>query len=98
MLFNTSSVAAVVKLRGYDNSFLSIIRPLDPRGAKRLRETQDAVGVLANLQGRRCGIQIAFALMYTVMALAVLLSAARLGLNYATRLAPPIRRLIGAAN
>jgi two-component system nitrogen regulation sensor histidine kinase NtrY len=98
MLFNTSSVAAVVKLRGYDNSFLSIIRPLDPRVVKHVRETQDTVGVFANLQGRRSGIQIAFALMYTVIALAVLLSAAWLGLNFANRLVAPIRRLIGAAN
>jgi two-component system nitrogen regulation sensor histidine kinase NtrY len=36
--------------------------------------------------------------MYTVIALAVLLSAAWLGLNFANRLVAPIRRLIGAAN
>src|SRR3954462_3049871 len=48
MLFNTSSVAAVVKLRGYDNSFLSIIRPVDPRDVKHVREPQDTVGVFAN--------------------------------------------------
>ena len=43
-------------------------------------------------------MQLAFALMYTVIALAVLLSAAWLGLNFANRLVAPIRRLIGAAN
>jgi two-component system nitrogen regulation sensor histidine kinase NtrY len=37
-------------------------------------------------------------MMYTVIALAVLLSAAWLGLNFANRLVAPIRRLIGAAN
>jgi len=36
--------------------------------------------------------------MYTVIALAVLLSATWLGLNFANRLVAPIRRLIGAAN
>ena len=98
MLLSTNSVAAVVKLRGYDNAYLSIIRPLDPRVVAQLRETQATVSDFANLQARRFGVQLAFALMYTVIALAVLLSAAWLGLNFANRLVAPIRRLIGAAN
>ena len=98
MLLSTNSVAAVVKLRGYDDSFLSIIRPLDPRVVAHLRETQATVSDFANLQSRRSGVQLAFALMYTVIALAVLLSAAWLGLNFANKLVAPIRRLIGAAN
>ncbi len=98
MLFGTNSVAAVVKLRGYDNSYLSIIRPLDPRVVAHLRETQATVSDFSNLEGRRSGVQLAFALMYTVIALAVLLSAAWLGLNFANRLVAPIRRLIGATN
>ena len=98
MLLSTNSVAAVVKLRGYDNAYLSIIRPLDPRVVAHLRETQATVSDFTNLQSRRFGVQLAFALMYTVIALAVLLSAAWLGLNFANRLVAPIRRLIGAAN
>jgi two-component system nitrogen regulation sensor histidine kinase NtrY len=42
-------------------------------------------------------VQVAFALMYTVIALIVLLSAVWIGLNFANRLVAPIRRLIGAA-
>jgi len=53
---------------------------------------------LANLEASRFGVQLAFALMYTVIALTVLLAAAWLGLNFANRLVAPIRRLIGAAN
>jgi two-component system nitrogen regulation sensor histidine kinase NtrY len=98
MLLAANAVAAVVKLHGYDNAFLSIVRPLDPRVVSQLRETQATVSDFANLQTRRTGVQLAFALMYTVIALAVLLSAAWLGLNFANRLVAPIRRLIGAAN
>jgi len=98
VLPNTNSVVAIVKLRGYDNSYLSIIRPLDPRVVAHLRATRDTVSEFTDLQGRRFGVQLAFALMYTVIALAVLLSAAWLGLNFANRLVAPIRRLIGAAN
>ena len=63
-----------------------------------MRETQATVSDFANLQTRRVGVQLAFALMYTVIALVVLLSAVWLGLNFANRLVAPIRRLIGAAN
>jgi two-component system nitrogen regulation sensor histidine kinase NtrY len=52
----------------------------------------------AAIEARRFGVQIAFALMYTVIALTVLLSAVWIGLNFANRLVAPIRRLIGAAN
>src|SRR4029077_18396814 len=51
-----------------------------------------------NLEARRLGIQIAFGLMFAVIALIVLLSSAWLGLDFANRLVAPIRRLIGAAN
>jgi two-component system nitrogen regulation sensor histidine kinase NtrY len=98
LLLSTNSVAAVVKLRNYDNAYLNVIRPLDPRVVAQLRQTQATVSDFANLQSRRFGVQLAFALMYTVIALAVLLSAAWLGLNFANRLVAPIRRLIGAAN
>jgi two-component system nitrogen regulation sensor histidine kinase NtrY len=98
VLLSTNSVAAVIKLRGYDNYFLHVTRPLDPRVVAQLRETQASVSDFANLEARRLGVQLAFALMYTVIALAVLLSAAWLGLNFANRLVAPIRRLIGAAN
>jgi two-component system nitrogen regulation sensor histidine kinase NtrY len=98
MLLATNSVAAVIKLRGYDNAYLNVIRPLDPRVIAQLRETQATVSDFASLEARRFGVQLAFALMYTVIALAVLLSAAWLGLSFANRLVAPIRRLIGAAN
>ena len=91
-------VAAVVKLRGYDDIYLYVARLLDPRVVQQLRNTQESVGEYANLEARRLGIQIAFALMFAVIALIVLLSSAWIGLDFANRLVAPIRRLIGAAN
>src|SRR6202161_1917433 len=91
-------VAAVVKLRGYDDMYLFVARLLDPRVVQQLRATQESVGEYANLEARRLGIQIAFALMFAVIALIVLLSSAWIGLDFANRLVAPIRRLIGAAN
>jgi two-component system nitrogen regulation sensor histidine kinase NtrY len=98
MFLETKSVAAVIKLRGYDDSYLYVARPLDPRVIEQLEATRDSVKDFANLEARRVGVQIAFALMYTVITLIVLLSAVWIGLNFANRLVAPIRRLIGAAN
>jgi two-component system, NtrC family, nitrogen regulation sensor histidine kinase NtrY len=91
-------LAAVVKLHGYDNMYLYAARILDPRVVAQLRSTQESVGEFANLEARRLGIQIAFGLMFAIIALIVLLSAAWIGLDFANRLVAPIRRLIGAAN
>jgi len=91
-------LAAVVKLRGYDDIYLYGARLLDPRVVAQLRATQESVGEFANLEARRLGIQIAFGLMFAIIALIVLLSSAWIGLDFANRLVAPIRRLIGAAN
>ena len=91
-------VSAVIKLRNYDDTYLYVARPLNPVVLSQLRDTQTSVSEYAALEARRLGVQIAFALMYTVIALTVLLSAVWIGFNFANRLVAPIRRLIGAAN
>jgi two-component system nitrogen regulation sensor histidine kinase NtrY len=91
-------VAAVVKLAGYDDLYLYVAQMLDPRVVQQLIATEESVGEFANLEARRLGIQVAFGLMFTVIALIVLLSSAWIGLDFANRLVAPIRRLIGAAN
>jgi two-component system, NtrC family, nitrogen regulation sensor histidine kinase NtrY len=90
-------VAAVLKLRFYDDTYLYVARLLDPRVVAQLRATREGVNQYAEIQARRLGVQVAFGLMYTVIALIVLLSAVWIGLNFANYLVAPIRRLIGAA-
>ena len=80
------------------DAYLHVVRAIDPRVVAQVRDTQASVQDFAALEARRLGVQLAFGLMYTIIALAVLLSAAWLGLNFANRLVAPIRRLIGAAN
>lgn len=91
-------VAAVIRLRAFQDTFLYVARLLDPRVVAQLRQTQDSVKEYAELESRRLGIQVAFALMFTVIALTVLMSSVLLGLNFANWLVAPIRRLMGAAN
>jgi two-component system nitrogen regulation sensor histidine kinase NtrY len=98
LLPDTNYVAAVIKLRDYDNDYLYVTRLLDPNVVPQLQATRESVSEYAAIEARRLGVQIAFALMYTVIALTVLLSAVWVGLDFANRLVAPIRRLIGAAN
>jgi two-component system nitrogen regulation sensor histidine kinase NtrY len=98
LLPDTNYVAAVVKLEKYDDYYLYVTRLLDPRVVPQLQATRESVQEYAQIESRRLGVQVAFGLMYTVIALIVLLSAVWIGLNFANRLVAPIRRLIGAAN
>ena len=98
LVADADEVAAVIKLNNYNDYYLYVARPLVPRVLEQLRETQANVAEYASLDARRVGVQVAFALMYTVIALTVMLSAVWIGLNFANRLVAPIRRLIGAAN
>jgi len=98
LLPDTNYVAAVIKVDKYENRWLYVTRLLDPRVVPQLQATRASVTEYAAIEARRVGVQVAFALMYTVIALIVLLSAVWIGLNFANRLVAPIRRLIGAAN
>jgi two-component system nitrogen regulation sensor histidine kinase NtrY len=91
-------VAAVIRLKAFDNTFLYVARLLDPRVVAQLKQTEASVAEYAELESRRLGIQVAFALMFTVIALTVLMSSVLIGLNFANWLVAPIRRLMGAAN
>jgi two-component system nitrogen regulation sensor histidine kinase NtrY len=91
-------VAAIVPLANFDDTFLYVARPIDPAVLHYLRETEAGVAEYAGLDQRRFGVQIAFALMYTVISLILLLSAVWVGLNFANTLVAPIRRLITAAD
>jgi len=91
-------VAAVIRLRSFTDTFLYVARILDPRVVAQLRQTQASVAEYAALESRKLGIQVAFALMFAVIALTILMASVLIGLNFANRLVSPIRRIMGAAN
>jgi two-component system nitrogen regulation sensor histidine kinase NtrY len=97
-LLEVNSVGAIIKLRGYDNAYLYVVGALDAQTVENLRQTEVVARDFNKLETSRSGVKLAFALMYTVIALTVLLAAAWFGFNFANLLVAPIRRLIGAAN
>lgn len=93
----TNKVAAVKKLDEFKNTYLYIVRPVNPRVLQHLRQTRATVAEYRAMAERRTGVQIAFALMYIAIALTLLLAAIWIGLWFANRLVAPIRQLISAA-
>jgi two-component system nitrogen regulation sensor histidine kinase NtrY len=91
-------VAAVIRLRAFEDTFLYVARPLDASVVALVQQTEAGVAEYAQRESQRLGIQVAFALMFTVIALTVLMSSVLIGLNFANWLVAPIRRLMGAAN
>ena len=98
IVIEANYVAAVVRLRAFNDTFLYVARLLDPRVVAQLRQTQASVAEYAQIESRKLGIQVAFALMFAVIALTILMASVLIGLNFANWLVAPIRRLMGAAN
>jgi two-component system nitrogen regulation sensor histidine kinase NtrY len=91
-------VAAVIRLRAFNDTFLYVARLLDPRVVAQLKQTEASVAEYSNIESRRLGIQVSFALMFAVIALTILMASILIGLNFANWLVAPIRRLMSAAS
>jgi len=78
--------------------FLYAARPIDPFAVEFPAQAAGLIGLYENYEQHRRNIQIAFATMYVLIALIMVLSATWLGLSFATRLVTPIRRLISATD
>ncbi|WP_248307761.1 PAS domain-containing sensor histidine kinase [Bosea sp. AS-1] len=89
---------ALVKLPIYNNNFLYIAREVDPLAVEFPAVARGAAVEYLSIDARRKGVQIAFASMYGLIALILLLSAIWLGLSFANRLVAPIRRMIHATD
>src|SRR6202165_3723638 len=91
-------VAAVIRLRAFNDTFLYVARLLDPHVVAQVNETQASVAEYAELESRRLGMQVSLALMFAVIGLTILMASVLIGLNFANWLVAPIRRLMSAAN
>jgi two-component system nitrogen regulation sensor histidine kinase NtrY len=91
-------VAAVIRLRAFNDTFLYVARLLDPRVVGQLKQTEASVAEYAELESRRLGLQVNYALIFAVIALTILTASILIGLNFANWLVAPIRRLMSAAN
>jgi two-component system nitrogen regulation sensor histidine kinase NtrY len=97
-VFPENYVAAVIRLRAFDNTFLYVARLLDPRVVSQLRQTEASVAEYGEMESRRLGLQVNFALIFAVIALTILMASVLIGLNFSNWLVAPIKRLMSAAS
>jgi len=76
---------------------LLVGRPVDPSVLGHMERTEQAVAEYRRLEASRSGLQITFALIFTVVALLVLFAAVLVGLVIAGQMARPISSLVFAA-
>jgi two-component system nitrogen regulation sensor histidine kinase NtrY len=93
----TNVIGGIVRLADYEDVFLYVLRPIDPKVLGYLSMTTENVSEYRSMEATRFGVQIAFGILYLGISLVVLLSAIWLGISLANRLVSPIRRLIDAA-
>jgi two-component system nitrogen regulation sensor histidine kinase NtrY len=90
-------VRAVVELDSTPPLMLMIGRPIDPQILDHMVRTENAVADYARLDRDRSWLQIAFAWIFSLVALLVLSAAVLIGLVLANQIARPIGQLIHAA-
>ncbi len=82
---STNLVGAVVKLRGYDNTYLFVARPVDPEVLEFMRLTDENITEYRQYASNRLVFQITFTIMYVGLALVLLLAAVWIGIALANR-------------
>jgi two-component system, NtrC family, nitrogen regulation sensor histidine kinase NtrY len=90
-------VQAVVRLESTPALMLMIGRPIDPTVLGYMQRTEQAVSEYQRLDENRSWLQIAFAWIFAIVALLVLLAAGLIGLIMANQIARPVGMLISAA-
>ncbi len=89
-------VRAVVRLESVPPLMLLIGRPIDPSILNYMHRTESAVSEYQRLDENRSWLQIAFAWIFAIVALLVMLAAGLIGLVMANQIARPIGTLINA--
>ncbi len=89
---------ALRHMTAFPDTFMYVARAVDPLATEFPNQVQNLTALYDAYEAHRRNIQIAFATMYVLIALIMLLSATWLGLSVANRLVTPIRRLIAATD
>jgi len=90
-------VRALVRLDEFSDLYLYVGRFIESRVLAHRDETHLAAAQYERLEGQRSGFQITFAVIYILVAMLFLAAAISIGIHFASQLADPISRLVGAA-
>ena len=89
--------SALVKLDNFIDTYLYIVKFMEPRLINYLKLTNEAVSFYYSVQENKTGIKITFALIYLLIVSLLLFLSIIISINFASRLTSPIVNLIGAS-
>jgi len=95
---DTQLVGAIIKLGGYNDTYLFVARPVNAEVLEFMRLTDDNVTEYRQYESNRLVFQITFTIMYLGLALVLLLAALWVGIALANRFVDPIRNLMIASS
>ena len=93
----TNRTSALVKLDNFIDTYLYVVKFMDPKLINYIKETSDAVVFYYNVQDQKTGIKITFAIIYVLIVSLLLFLSVNIAVNFASRLTMPIVNLIGAS-
>ena len=93
----TNRTSALVKMNNFIDTYLYIVKFMDPKLINYLRQTGDAISFYYSVQDRKTGIKITFAIIYVLIVSLLLFLSVIIAINFASRLTKPIVNLIAAS-
>ena len=94
---NTNRTSALVKLNNFIDTYLYVVRFMDPKVINYLQQTGDAVNFYYTVQESKTGIKITFLIIYLLIVTLFLFLAIIISINFASKLTTPIINLIRAS-
>ena len=92
---NTS--AALMRLTNFDNTFIYIIKYLDPKISQYLTESSEALDFYYTVQDKRTGIKFSFAIIYIIIVTLLLFLSISIAIRFSSRFFLSINNLISAS-
>ncbi len=93
---NTS--AALMRLSNYEDTFVYVVKLLDPKISKYLTQSKDALSFYYTVQEKRTGIKISFAIIYMIVVTLLLFLSISVAIRFSSRFFLSINNLISASN
>ena len=93
----TNRTSALIKLVNFVDTYLYIVKLMDPQLIGYLKDTEQAVNFYYTVENNRTGIKITFAIIYLVIVSLLLFLSIIISINFASRFTKPIVNLIGAS-
>tara|TARA_B110000438_G_scaffold72175_1_gene72288 strand:+ start:185 stop:1972 length:1788 start_codon:yes stop_codon:yes gene_type:complete len=93
----TNKSAALLKLNNYIDTYLYVVKFLDPEISKYLTNSEQALNFYYTVQNNKTGIKISFALIYLIVVTLLLFFSITIAIRFASRFFNPIANLIGAS-